>query len=77
MIVYDLCCSPHAHRFEGWFGSSDDFAAQQARGLVTCPICGSSTRGEDVAEVIYKTTGARGIAHAECYLADRCCYTLA
>ncbi|KUR77011.1 DUF1178 family protein [Novosphingobium sp. FSW06-99] len=42
MIVYDLCCSPNAHRFEGWFGSSDDFAAQQARGLVTCPICGSA-----------------------------------
>jgi hypothetical protein len=42
MIVFDLSCQPHAHRFEGWFGSSDDFAQQQARGLVTCPTCGSA-----------------------------------
>lgn len=41
MIVFDLSC-PVGHRFEGWFGSSEDFAAQQARGLVTCPQCGSA-----------------------------------
>ncbi len=40
MIVFDLCCDG-GHRFEGWFGSSDDFAAQQAGGLVSCPLCGS------------------------------------
>lgn len=40
MIVYDLSCCC-GHRFEGWFGSSEDFAGQQARGLVTCPHCGS------------------------------------
>ena len=41
MIVFDLCCEA-GHRFEGWFGSSQDFAGQQARGLVTCPACGSA-----------------------------------
>lgn len=41
MIVFDLACRDHDHRFEGWFGSSQDFAAQQERGLVTCPQCGS------------------------------------
>ncbi|WP_341711992.1 DUF1178 family protein [Erythrobacter sp.] len=40
MIVYDLSCS-EGHRFEGWFGSSTDFADQQARGLMSCPQCGS------------------------------------
>jgi hypothetical protein len=30
------------HRFEGWFGSSEDYAEQHARRLVTCPVCGSS-----------------------------------
>jgi hypothetical protein len=40
MIVFDLSCV-EGHRFEGWFGSSDDFALQQARGLVGCPQCGS------------------------------------
>ncbi len=40
MIVYDLCCDS-GHQFEGWFGSSGDFADQQQRGLVACPHCGS------------------------------------
>ena len=41
MIVFDLECSGGAHRFEGWFKSSEDFACQQDRGLVACPQCGS------------------------------------
>ena len=43
MIVFDLECRAGGHRFEGWFGSSDDFAQQQQRGLVSCPQCGSIT----------------------------------
>jgi hypothetical protein len=42
MIVFDLECRPGGHRFEGWFGSSEDFAAQQERGLVACPECASA-----------------------------------
>ena len=47
MIVFDLECSGAAfaggaHRFEGWFKSSDDFASQQSRGLIACPQCGSA-----------------------------------
>ena len=41
MIVFDLACD-NAHAFEGWFGSSEDFASQQARGLLTCPVCDSA-----------------------------------
>ncbi len=41
MIVYDLTCASGGHVFEAWFGSSDDYTAQKARGLVTCPVCGS------------------------------------
>jgi hypothetical protein len=40
MIVFDLECRAGGHRFEGWFGSSEDYASQQARGLVACPECG-------------------------------------
>ena len=43
MIVYDLHCA-HGHRFEGWFGSSSDFAEQH--GLVQCPECGSQDVGK-------------------------------
>jgi hypothetical protein len=39
MIVYDLHCSG-GHRFEGWFGSSDDYEDQRGRGMVECPHCG-------------------------------------
>jgi hypothetical protein len=40
MIVFDLSCAA-GHRFEGWFGSSDEFQSQGARGLLSCPACGS------------------------------------
>ena len=40
MIVFDLHCEA-GHRFEGWFGSSADFARQSERDLVACPQCGS------------------------------------
>lgn len=40
MIVFDLACA-QGHRFEGWFASGDEFAAQSGRGLVECPQCGS------------------------------------
>lgn len=47
MMVYDLACDA-AHRFEAWFGSSADFDDQQARGLLSCPLCGSQNVGKAV-----------------------------
>ena len=41
MKVLDLHCSQQ-HVFEGWFGSEDDYVQQQARGLVSCPMCGDT-----------------------------------
>jgi len=38
MIVFDLQCS-HGHKFEAWFGSSQDYEDQKARRLVSCPVC--------------------------------------
>ena len=38
MKIFDLQCGA-GHRFEGWFASAEDFAAQRARGLVGCPAC--------------------------------------
>jgi hypothetical protein len=42
VIVFDLKCGGRGHVFEGWFGSSADFEEQKARGLVSCPLCGSA-----------------------------------
>jgi hypothetical protein len=45
MIVFDLAC-PSSHVFEAWFGSSADYEAQRGRGLIACPLCGSSEIGK-------------------------------
>src|SRR4051812_21808464 len=42
MIVFDLLCA-NQHRFEGWFGSTADFASQKKRKLLECPSCGSAS----------------------------------
>ena len=39
--VFNLQCDA-GHLFEGWFGSHDDYDAQQERGLVSCPMCHSA-----------------------------------
>ena len=38
MIVFELACA-QGHRFEGWFASSEDFAKQRERSLISCPLC--------------------------------------
>ena len=38
--VFDLECS-NRHLFEGWFSSHEDYDSQQARGLISCPLCQS------------------------------------
>ncbi|GAA4120445.1 DUF1178 family protein [Aminobacter aganoensis] len=40
MIRFSLHCD-HAHDFEGWFRSNEDFETQRKRGFVSCPECGS------------------------------------
>ncbi|HET9428030.1 MAG TPA: DUF1178 family protein [Allosphingosinicella sp.] len=46
MIIFNLKCVPQSHVFEAWFGSTVDYDSQQARGLVSCPICGSAEVGK-------------------------------
>lgn len=41
MIVYDLKCKQE-HVFEGWFESSKAYEKQNAKGLVSCPVCRST-----------------------------------
>ncbi len=42
MIRYSLACEV-GHGFESWFPSSDSYDAQAERGLVTCPVCGTTS----------------------------------
>lgn len=41
MIQYTLSCD-NAHRFDAWFKSASAFEEQQAREVVTCPVCMST-----------------------------------
>jgi hypothetical protein len=41
VIRYALRCEA-GHDFESWFNNSAAFDRQAARGLVTCPLCGSA-----------------------------------
>lgn len=56
MIVFDLCCGT-SHVFEAWFGSGADYDDQRARGLLTCPICGTR---EVTKAVMAPSVGAKG-----------------
>ena len=64
MIVFDLECRAGGHRFEGWFGSSDDFADQQDRGLLSCPQCGSVDVVKAVMAPAVGKKGNQGVAAA-------------
>lgn len=57
MIIFDLKCAPRGHVFEAWFGSSEEYEAQRARGLVSCPLCGS---GEIDKAPMAPAVGAKG-----------------
>ncbi|WP_119965992.1 DUF1178 family protein [Simplicispira lacusdiani] len=41
MKVLDLRCQ-YDHAFEGWFAREQDYQDQLQRGLLQCPVCGSS-----------------------------------
>jgi len=41
VIRYSLSCED-GHAFDAWFGGSEAFEDQRDRGLVACPLCGST-----------------------------------
>jgi hypothetical protein len=61
MKVLDLQCQ-HAHSFEGWFGSEDDYQSQLARGLVECPLCGDAQITKKLSAPRLNLSGARELA---------------
>lgn len=58
MISFTLSCE-ESHRFDGWFRNGDDFEAQKARGLVSCPVCGSTETGKALMAPAVSTGGKR------------------
>jgi hypothetical protein len=41
MILYNLVCAK-GHEFESWFAGSAAYDKQAKRGLIECPVCGST-----------------------------------
>lgn len=64
MIVFELACTAD-HRFEGWFGSVDDFARQEAVGLLTCPLCGASGVRRLPSAKVRTTTATEPVAESK------------
>lgn len=61
MKVLNLQCA-HQHDFEGWFGSEEDYASQLERGLLSCPMCGSTSvqKTPSAPRLNLRTTRAQG-----------------
>ncbi|MEM8571109.1 MAG: DUF1178 family protein [Pseudomonadota bacterium] len=57
MIRYTLRCS-NDHRFESWFGSSEDFERLRTGGLIACAVCGTSEVEKDLMTPGVQTTTA-------------------
>jgi hypothetical protein len=58
MIRYALTCAAE-HRFEAWFRTADDFDAQEARGLLSCPACGDTAIRKALMAPAVSTGGER------------------
>lgn len=70
MIIFDLKCGARGHVFEGWFGSTADYEDQQARALVSCPVCGSGEVGKAVMAPAVSAKGNRTAAARDMFAGD-------
>jgi hypothetical protein len=58
MIKYALQCDK-GHGFESWFPSSASFETQAKRGLVDCPLCGSSRIEKQIMSPSVRSKGSK------------------
>lgn len=64
MKIFDLQCGV-GHRFEGWFASAEDFAAQRAQGQVGCPACGAQNVDRIPSATRFNTGAPQPVAKEE------------
>jgi len=62
MIVFDLECI-NGHTFEGWFDDSSDFEHQYQQGLVSCPVCDTTSVEQKLSAVAVRTSSQATSIH--------------
>lgn len=63
MIVFDLECL-NGHTFEGWFDDKEDLEKQQEQGLLTCPVCETSSVVQKLHRIAIKRSSGRSTQKA-------------
>lgn len=59
VIQYSLSCDK-GHQYDAWFRNAAAFEEQQARGIVTCAVCGSDQIGKaPMAPAVARTDNAK------------------
>ena len=58
MIRYALACA-EGHGFEAWFSGSEAYEAQKFKGIVACPVCGSTVVDKTLMAPAVSTTKAK------------------
>lgn len=58
MIKFSLRCE-NGHVFESWFKSGGAYDDLDARNLLVCPVCGSSSIAKEIMSPQIRTQGAR------------------
>ena len=59
MIQYSLQCSK-GHRYDAWFKNADAYEQQQARGIVSCAVCGDgAVEKAPMAPAVARTDGEK------------------
>jgi hypothetical protein len=61
VIQYSLVCEID-HKFDAWFRSAEAFDEQSARGIVTCPVCGSDKVGKGLMAPAVARSGSGKVA---------------
>ena len=70
MIRYALRCA-FEHEFEAWFASSGGFDDQVGKGLVECPMCGSTSVSKAImAPMVHTNRSADRVAQARRAVAE-------
>ena len=64
VIHYALVCE-NAHKFEAWFRNAEAYDEQAARGIVSCPVCGSAKVDKAImAPAVARTDSGKAAASA-------------